>query len=204
MSKAKREHPTCKWEDCKRTAIAHGLCWNHYRTARYSTAHEHLIPESARAPRCLIEGCEKPQFNRGLCRAHRYLENRGRPITDALEAEADPKTFGGRLRMLRIERGWTLDELASHMDLSAERIRQLENLARPNPATIGKLAKVLGTTPAALCPPGFLESEAMREASAQPAGKPSRPPSKAKSLERIAMTLERIADALENQQGAES
>jgi len=61
--------------------------------------------------------------------------------------------FAKRLRALRIEKGWTQEELAERADLAYRHVQRLESLTKTPPAkidTIGKLAKAFDMTPAEL------------------------------------------------------
>lgn len=41
------------------------------------------------AERCVITGCDKPQFCKGLCRGHYARERRGKPVEGPLAAQHD-------------------------------------------------------------------------------------------------------------------
>lgn len=59
------------------------------------------------------------------------------------------ETLGQRIHRLRLDKGWSMDELGWHSHVSRNHIWQLEHDKRrhPRPETLEKLAEALGVTP---------------------------------------------------------
>lgn len=137
----------CTWpEGCKELERAKGLCAGHYARARHNADFEYLLPENARAERCIVTDCENPQYAKGFCNNHYEKNRRGQdPLTETDVAPVDYKTFGGRLYALRASRGWTLQDAGDQVGVTRERIRQLEKRATPPQSNmISKLADAFG------------------------------------------------------------
>ncbi len=61
-------------------------------------------------------------------------------------------TTGEKLRRLRRGKAWTQEQLAEEAGISPSTVVEIENSKRkaPHPATLGKLARALGISPAEL------------------------------------------------------
>lgn len=143
----------CAWpEGCKNLERARGFCATHYHRVRYNADLEYLLPENARAQRCIVTDCENPQCIKGFCHLHDERRRRGDdPLAQTDVRPIDYETFGGRLFALRASRGWSLKDAGERVGVTRERIRQLEKRATPpQPQVIGKLAGVFGVDASAL------------------------------------------------------
>ena len=59
--------------------------------------------------------------------------------------KAEQLAFGRRVKALRVERGWTQEQMAEYADLSSDGVRRLEyGQYNPSLATLKKVAKGLG------------------------------------------------------------
>lgn len=143
----------CAWpEGCKELERSRGFCAAHYNRVRHSAKYESLLPAKFRAERCMVPECGLPQYANGFCRNHYEQARHGNdPIAKLDAPPVDYETFGGRLFVLRCQKGWSLEEVGDRVGLTRERIRQLEKREQPpEPRTIGKLAKAFGVDASAL------------------------------------------------------
>ena len=98
-------------------------------------------------------------------RAVQTIETRDRQIIATIKAEKMiPRygyTFGGRLKLMRIEKGLTQDALGAMLDVTSAAVRNWElNSNLPIPATMKKLAEIFDTTTCYLMT-GMSEDEIM-------------------------------------------
>jgi transcriptional regulator with XRE-family HTH domain len=79
---------------------------------------------------------------------------------------AQPMTFGALVRELRLQRGWTQEQVARFSGITVNQVSNLERevTALPNVETVARLARAFGVAPEALDPrilAGRVEQEAL-------------------------------------------
>lgn len=134
----------CDYDGCDKEARILGLCNGHYTLVRHEPKLEHMLLQKDRAERCMYPDCEWPQYAQGLCRHHSEAACRG-TLRMPDDETRTLRGFGARMRLLRAMNNYTLEDLGSRMDLSRERIRQLERETEPpSPRICNAVARGLG------------------------------------------------------------
>jgi len=85
--RSKGQYSVCQEANCQAYPKAYGYCPKHYKQHKTrGTLPEHRFVEKA----CVIPGCQRPHYGRGLCDAH-YARNK----QGAVRAEDPIKVFDG-------------------------------------------------------------------------------------------------------------
>ena len=87
-------------------------------------------------PRCEIPGCDKPQYAKGVCRAH-YHTPRSRNYTSK---PLNPQ----RVRVLLAVKEASIADLARHLGVSRQRVSRLLEGRRVKVQTAYKMANFFG------------------------------------------------------------
>lgn len=136
----------CQFEGCNSVQKARGFCPGHYSVVRSSADYEHMLPEEARAERCLAPECQNPQYIGGICHTHNaHWRRKGEAW--AREGDVvlpDPPTVGGRITLERIRQGLTLRDLAERVGLSHQSVKQSEQGDSMRLSNIAVYADALG------------------------------------------------------------
>lgn len=136
----------CQFEGCNRVQKARGFCPGHYTLVRQSADYEHMLPEEARAERCLAPECQNPQFIGGLCHSHNeHWTRKGEAWAQEQDVVLpDPPTVGGRITLERIRKGLPRRDLAERVGVSHQAVHQAEQADSMRLTSIAAYADALG------------------------------------------------------------